>query len=172
MRGSRLLRERTAALHQRVDARVRAVLEREAGREAFLRASADVVIPWEEELRRFEWPERALIAQRLIKTAWLMQDLGDYDPSGRRAHAASRSEAWGALYVMEGSTLGASAIRRILPAPRSRYLEGYGDRTRSMWTAMQAALDDELQGDEAQEAAVRGAERVFEQFAEALERHG
>lgn len=169
---SRLLRERTAPLHERVDAHVRAMLEHADSREAFLRASADVVMPWEEELRRFTWPESAHIDERLIKTAWLKEDLGDYDPAGPRALAANRSEAWGALYVMEGSTLGATAIRRILPAPPSRYLQGYGDRTRSMWTAMQAALDAEVRGDEAHDAAVRAAERVFGQFEEALRRHG
>jgi len=169
---SRLLRASTSAHHARVDERVRAVLTRgEAGRAAFLRASADVVVPWERELRRFAWPKRTRIEERLRKSAWLESDLGSLPEPRVIARAEEQAEAWGALYVLEGATLGASSIKRILPGGTARYLEGYGAETRAMWAAMQAALDEEVAGD-AQEPCVRGAQRVFSHFEEALGRHG
>ncbi|HYR28233.1 MAG TPA: biliverdin-producing heme oxygenase, partial [Thermoanaerobaculia bacterium] len=107
----------------------------------------------------------------LRKSSWLENDLGSLPEPRVIARVADQAEAWGALYVLEGATLGASAIERIIPGGTARYLEGYGAETRTMWAAMQAALDEEVAG-EAQDACVRGAQRVFSHFEEALAHHG
>lgn len=60
----------------------------------------------------------------------------------------SPSQAMGALYVLEGATLGAQIIRRHLQATLdvdagsgAAFFVGYGDRTRDMWTLFGGHVD-------------------------------
>ena len=80
----------------------------------------------------------------------------------------SIDEAWGCLYVLEGSTLGGQIIQRTL-APRLeltrdkglRFLVAYAEQTGSSWKAFCAALaaHDEQGCDS--DAAIRGAAQTF-----------
>lgn len=53
----------------------------------------------------------------------------------------------GVSYVLEGATLGGAALRPLLSrrlgleARALRYLDGYGDQTRSMWARFTASID-------------------------------
>ena len=79
------------------------------------------------------------------------------------------AHALGALYVLEGSTLGSRFILRDLEtrigaqiAGATRFLGGRGEAVRPMWQSFKAALDNfgrekpDLRAD-----VVTGAERVF-----------
>jgi heme oxygenase (biliverdin-IX-beta and delta-forming) len=167
---SRILRERTADEHDRLDAQVRTILSSgEAGCRRFLSASRRVVVPWEDELRRFPWPDDLQIARRLQKARWLDEDLA---PAAAEepltAGAANEAEAWGALYVFEGSTLGASVIRTLPGCDGFRYLQGYGSETPAMWARMRAGMDQAVRTPAELDGCVLSAKRVFTQFAEAL----
>ena len=81
---------------------------------------------------------------------------------------ASRAEALGFLYVLEGSTLGGQVIRkRLLKLGRSldglSFLDPYGPATGERWKAFLAVLDRECPPSrpEAGRAAARGGVRGF-----------
>jgi heme oxygenase len=168
-RPSLILREATAEAHARVDALVRPHLDRGVeGCRVFLGVAQSIVVPWERELVRFAWPARLRIDERLRKTEWLAEDLGGMVASERIARAGNQAEAWGALYVFEGSTLGSTMIARMFHGTTFRYLRGYGTETQAMWSSMKAALDDALQSEQERNDAARAARGVFAQFEEAL----
>ena len=168
MKASSTLRSSTADLHERVDARVRRFLANGVeGCRDFLRVSRDIVVPWEQELRRFSWPEELRVRDRLCKSDWLEEDVGPFQAEGVFAHAASSAEAWGALYVFEGSTLGAAIIARLVGGT-FRYLEGYGAETEAMWSSMKVILDDAIRSEEDLVGSVTAARRVFAQFEKEL----
>jgi heme oxygenase (biliverdin-IX-beta and delta-forming) len=80
-----------------------------------------------------------------------------------------RAEAFGALYVMEGSTLGGRVIGRNLerclgPACQgaATYFNGYGRQTNRMWQEFLVVLNA-MPGEDA-EAAARGATATFERL--------
>lgn len=79
---------------------------------------------------------------------------------------ASRAEALGLLYVVEGSALGGRMILRMLAErgvhdPALRFLDPYGERTGALWRGFLAVLARETVSGERAEAAVRGACRGF-----------
>ena len=169
MKASSILRSSTADLHERVDARVRRFLENGVeGCRDFLRLSRNVVVPWEKELRRFSWPEELRVKDRLCKSEWLEEDVGPFQAGRITAYAANPAEAWGALYVFEGSTLGAVVIARLVGDATFRYLAGYGAGTEAMWSSMKVLLDDAIRSEEDLAGSVTAARRVFAQFEKEL----
>jgi heme oxygenase len=169
MGASAVLRASTAEDHERVDASVSGYLDRGlAGCRGFLRVAQRIVVPWESELWRFVWPAELQARIRLGKSSWLEEDLGELRTPGVTAHAATAGEAWGALYVFEGSTMGSMVMAKRFERGTFRYLDGYGAQTHAMWSSMKAMLDGELTEEAALAEAVRGARRVFAQFAEEL----
>ncbi len=88
----------------------------------------------------------------------------------------SLAQAWGAFYLLEGSTLGGQMItkmlRRQLPeaAQQLAYFEGYGAQTGSMWKTFKKHLDifGEAQP-AAQDAVVAYARGAFTGFQQALQ---
>jgi heme oxygenase len=168
VKASSTLRSSTADLHERVDSRVRRFLANGVeGCRDFLRVSRDIVVPWEQELRRFSWPEELRVNDRLRKSEWLEEDVGPLQAARVSAHAANAAEAWGALYVFEGSTLGAAVMARLVGST-FRYLEGYGAETEAMWSSMKVILDDAIRSEEDLAGSVTAARRVFAQFEKEL----
>ena len=169
VQASSILRSSTADLHERVDSRVRRFLENGVeGCRDFLRVSRDIVVPWEQELRRFSWPEELRVKERLCKSDWLEEDVGPFQAGRVSAHAANAAEAWGALYVFEGSTLGAVVMATLVEDATFRYLQGYGADTAAMWSSMKVILDDAIRSEEDLAGCVTGARRVFAQFEKEL----
>lgn len=85
---------------------------------------------------------------------------------------ATRAEAVGAMYVLEGSTLGGQVIVQSLRArlpnvqPEAfRFFSGYGERTREMWAQFSAAAREALRSADDVEAAVVSARKTFAAFA-------
>jgi heme oxygenase len=88
-----------------------------------------------------------------------------------RGDAGERDAAFlGAMYVMEGSTLGGQYIARqvektlgLAPGRGDAYFRGYGDETGPMWRAFKAVLAEVPERHS--ELVVRSAKRVFAFFA-------
>lgn len=84
-------------------------------------------------------------ATRLGRTGWIASDLLDLglpldDRPARVPALDGRAAGLGALYVIEGSTLGLQSIRRRLATAghpgwvlESRFVRGYGDATAARW---------------------------------------
>jgi heme oxygenase len=84
-----------------------------------------------------------------------------------RAMGADEARLLGALYVLEGSTLGSAFL---LPAVRAslgldvdgtRYYAGYGSAARPRWAAFSARMDAALEGESATASAIEGARAAF-----------
>ena len=81
------------------------------------------------------------------------------------------AERLGALYVLEGSTMGgvqiARALRAVIDEPDGagrRFFLGYGDRHGAMWRAFLAQLEQLAEDPEQAERATLAAVDAFEQF--------
>jgi heme oxygenase len=169
---SQVLRERTAAGHEAVDRVAEVVLRRGGGLRLFLTALREVIVPRERMLKSLSWPAGLREDLRFRKEEWLAADLGPSDAVSRIV-SVSRPEAWGMLYVMEGSTLGATFIRRMDSSfETSRYLAGYGVDTGRMWTEFRTTLNAALRLPEDVSFAAAAACREFEAYEERLRFYG
>lgn len=168
------LRHHTRTSHQRVELLVR-VMETPLSHAQYLRVlrqMAAYVLPLERELVTHPLPESFDLVARLRGPAlerdfaWFGQsvphDLPVLPALPTTAHAA------GALYVLEGSTLGGQIIARHLHAQLgltadagAAFFSGYGPRTAIMWRSFCAALTDYEQQTGATTAILEGAERTF-----------
>jgi heme oxygenase len=76
--------------------------------------------------------------------------------------------AWGALYVIEGMTLGGRVIRRRvldrIGAAPARYLAGHGDLTRPMWRELGRLADVHVRTEQEIRAAEQLAAATFAAF--------
>lgn len=125
----------------------------------------------------------AEFAQPRRKLHLLERDLGHFgmEPDAIAAlprfavgsHFEDRSAIVGALYVIEGSTLGgqviAQYVRRVLGTPDASggcaYFESYGKRrTGPMWASFRAFLDQSVEESEA-DGVIAGARRTFDGLA-------
>jgi heme oxygenase len=77
----------------------------------------------------------------------------------------------GAMYVIEGSTLGGQYIARhvehalgLFPGNGDAYFRGFGDRTGSMWREFQDALEQVNDGDA--DIVINSAKKMFSMFGE------
>jgi heme oxygenase len=109
-----------------------------------------------------------LLAQDLLVLGASAAELLDLPRCRALPATPSLAEAWGCLYVLEGSTLGGQVIQRTLgprlslsPGAGLRFLCGYGERTGSTWKEFAAALGrfEQRGGDGA--AVLRGAAETF-----------
>lgn len=93
-----------------------------------------------------------------------IDNLPDYD---------ELSEILGALYVIEGSTLGGQVITTHLqklgvPQEARNYFSGYGPLTGKMWKQFQAELSHQVKAPEQIEKSVRAARQTFSRLHEWL----
>jgi heme oxygenase len=82
-----------------------------------------------------------------------------------------KADFLGAMYVIEGSTLGGQYIARhveetlgLAPGIGDSYFRGYGDRTGSMWREFQKVLE-EVHEEEA-DVVIAAAKKMFSTFGE------
>lgn len=149
------LRASTASLHARVDAYMGGLLRQaDGGYEQFLTATARAVLPLERALCEAgvseilqDWPQRARADALLADLATL--SLPEPDPSAGYHDPGLRDEAYmlGALYVLEGSRLGARVLLGMLEnAPpvhashRARRYLAHGQGL-SLWQTFLARLE-------------------------------
>lgn len=172
-----LLRNETSDLHAAVDRGFSLLLTAGLdGYRSFLRATAAAVLPLEHALATAgvadllaDWPERA-------RSAALLADLAavGIDEPEIPALSGWRDEAglFGALYVLEGSRLGARVLRQRLSAadvPRLAGITQYlcHGEDRPLWPRFLACLEASPAVRRAPAAAVAGARAAFVLFAQA-----
>lgn len=174
------LRAATDALHRATE-RQFALERRFASRAAYrdlLAALYGFHVPLEAALRSIDWGTGAGLAARLCKSQWLADDLsalGLADAAisalprcGELPALPSRSAGFGALYVVEGATLGGQLIVKQLqqrlgigPGTGGYFFASYGSQIGPMWRAFVAALDTHDADHAAVERAARATFRAF-----------
>jgi len=161
------LRSATSVHHQRVDAVFSvAILDDRRSYGAFLLAQAAAHLPVEEALERdgindiiADWADR----RRGDRLAADLLDLGIAQPARVALPAFDGKEALlGALYVLEGSRLGGTILKRSVPPDfPARFLGGVNS---AAWQSLIVALDGHLDTDAKRASAINAAHRVFELF--------
>ena len=181
---ARLKRE-TAPLHAELDAMVAPMLAERAQYRTLLGGLRDAYAVIERELARHAAELVRVgydVAQR-AKVCWLEDDLialSEFEPSARRTSymLPNASAAFGAVYVVEGATLGGQVIaRQVIPAfalsPERgcHFFSGYGAETGERWRETRDAIVAHLAstGDlGAANATIAGATMTFSLIGAAL----
>ena len=179
-----LLRERTGALHERVE-RSTDLLSRCRGVATYRKCLGQMLgfyRPFEEALAGFDWSSLSLDYSERRKAAWLRADLralgmpvceiNDLPDCQNLPRPMSLAGAIGCLYVLEGATLGGQIISRHVHQQLSvgednggSFFCAYGTRLGPMWKAFRDAASLYC-GDKADRLhdATRNALATFEAF--------
>ncbi len=168
------LRAATAANHARVDeVYSSAALDDRTAYGRFLSAQAAAHLAVEDALSRSgveafvpDWPERrrgdALRAD--------LAELGLDVPQPMASPIFAEQPAMlGALYVLEGSRLGGTLLKRSVPTGLPTRFLGGADS--SAWRALLTQLDEHLDEASKREAAIEAARQVFVLFEDSGRRH-
>lgn len=117
-----------------------------------------ITLPLEESLSRIDWRDSGIVIADRRKLSWLIADLDDLGMTAPALAALERcrdlprlddpASGLGALYVLEGATLGGQVILRSLPpllgiSPLfgGRFFASYGKAIGAMWQDYLAALE-------------------------------
>ena len=136
-----------------------------------------IVAAWEEQASRSapEWLQPTLAAR--ARSGMLASDLAVFGetPSSDRASLPPFAEIdslLGAMYVMEGSTLGGQYIARHVektfgfePGQGNAFFLGHGTQTGSMWKEFCSMLETRVPEDKAEDVVV-SAKTMFAAFSE------
>jgi heme oxygenase len=84
-------------------------------------------------------------------------------------------EALGALYVIEGSTLGGKIINKMMQQQLGSdkgmsFFSGYGDNTEQMWDTFKQALNNQVENPEQEAVVIAAANETFLKFGEWFEK--
>lgn len=121
-----------------------------------------------------EWEELGCeIKARLGKLEKIENDLKYFNASVRkpapRIVIGDFAQALGAMYVIEGSTLGGQVISKFLanrfgyvPESGAQYFSGYGPETGKMWVSFKAVIARAETAGVDQDRVVEGAARAFD----------
>lgn len=118
-------------------------------------------------------------SERRRKTAALARDLEDLGSeiaakaSGTALPAINiHLQALGALYVIEGSTLGGTIISKMMQQQLNltggglSFFSGYGEHTTRMWDTFKEILDQQAQNPEQEAVVIAAANETFLKFGE------
>ncbi|QXV66434.1 biliverdin-producing heme oxygenase [Mucilaginibacter sp. 21P] len=84
----------------------------------------------------------------------------------------SHLEALGALYVIEGSTLGGKIISKMMEQQLGlngnglSFFSGYGDRTEEMWNIFKEKMDAQAENPEQEAVVIAAANETFSKFGD------
>jgi heme oxygenase (biliverdin-IX-beta and delta-forming) len=134
--------------------------------------------PLEHQLSSFAWEQAGVDFAARRKSAWLRHDLAclgmgdaaqaDLPRCTQLPRPSSMAAALGAMYVLEGATLGGQVILRMidknlqLSAPRGAgFHAGYGPHNGSMWLSFKAAATRQLDNSARIDEAVHTARETF-----------
>ena len=173
------LKEQTAVEHDRVEQSlpVMSVALDAATYIRTLQRLHGFVLGWERWASQSACPEIQRLLRSRRRSELLLADLLHFSacaPSetyeGPRLSPASLPQVLGAMYVMEGSTLGGQYIARhvesvlaLSPGKGDAFFRGYGDATGSMWREIKTALT--ALPDDSEEEVIRAARTLFQDFA-------
>lgn len=183
------LREATTDLHKRVETSVdfrRSFASRDAY-EHLLQRLYGFYSPFERTIEVWDVPKLRLELASRRKSPLLEADLRvtGATPGSTASFAGcsglpvirSHANAIGALYVVEGATLGGEVIARILEkqlgvtaAAGGSFFASYGTRVREMWAVFGEAATRYCDTDAKCDQAVDGAVATFESFARWMHR--
>lgn len=141
-----------------------------------------IYFPLEQLLDRVNWMDSGIVFSARRKVHWLEADLvhfglqpaalGDLDLCRNLPRLDDMVSGLGALYVLEGSTLGGQVILRNLrpqlglsPETGGRFFSSYGADVGAMWRGFLAVLEQHGGEAAAEQAIVRGAVETFSAFA-------
>jgi len=174
---ARLKRE-TAPLHAELDAMVAPMLAKRSRYRTLLAGLRDAYGDIERELATHaaQLERAAYLLPGRTKLHWLEEDLtalGGSEPSATQTSfaLADSSAAFGAIYVVEGATLGGQVIARqvipslaLSPDRGCRFFTGYGVETGARWRETRDAIAAHLASTAARDAAeqtIAGASMTF-----------
>ena len=90
----------------------------------------------------------------------------------------NRLQAFGALYVIEGSTLGGQVIVKMLERQMTTnrksgftFFNGYGEETAKRWTSFKNLLDEQVRDETEARQILEAADVTFEKFKVMFEKH-
>lgn len=173
------LKAQTADQHSRIESKL-SIFSRIQSREDYARLLEHLwgyYSPKEASLKSLDWEKAAIDFSQRIKSPWLASDLKNLSrPTGalpvmqQVQPPKNLCEAMGALYVLEGATLGGQFIVRHLRAQNwsgeaIRFYTGYDEHTGEMWTQFRKAANVHCTQEEQMEDAVNGAMATFDEFA-------
>ena len=151
-------------------------LQSQEGYRSLLGAFYGFVAPLEARLAQFRWEVLNLRFDKRRKAGLLERDLLTLgiDPAtlpqcDELPELGNLEEACGALYVMEGSTLGGQHISRVarqagLTESAIHYFQSYGPRVAEMWKELGEALNAFAETGERSPQLVEGARKTFRAF--------
>ena len=146
-----------------------------------LQALARVHGAFEQSFARFDWTQLGIDIEERKRMRWLAEDLTalaatiEY-PAPLTAAPENLFEALGALYVLEGSTLGgrivfeqATALSGITGWHGARFFYGHGQRTGRLWRDFLDVLNRSASARSAEADCIElGAVRAYAEFVARL----
>lgn len=181
----KILKEETSALHDQVEEAMNSqrIMESNFSRDEYvvllqkLRAAHMALEPAVLEFDNIRNHPELNARQRLSKLEALNTDLAQLnaEPNPQQVKLAQLDniyEAWGALYVLEGSSLGGAMILKQLktndklPADGFSFYGYYNTDTGKIWSdfknAIRAAVD--VKDEDAKESTLEGARKAYQTF--------
>lgn len=116
------------------------------------------------------------------KTEWIEEDINYFQPSYSVIPTCPAipeiykdSQAVGALYVIEGSTLGGQVICRMVsqrlgisPEKGFKFFSGYGDTTAEMWGDFKKYVNSRNWTEKEEDEVIDAANQTFDSFKQSL----
>lgn len=174
------LRAETAPVHERLEARLAAsgLSGRLEDYGPMLAAFLSFYRPIESALLKLDWKTHDLDIFQRLKTDWLISDLGTLGVSVNAIvdwphipQLTSATEGLGALYVLEGASLGGRVIsgrlQRSFGIGRlngGRFFASYGDRVGEMWRSFLMVLEKAARVESTAQTIERFAVKTFDSF--------
>lgn len=138
------------------------------GLEEKLETVGDLNVP-DHQLRR----KKEAIADDILS---LDGSLPELTPEQHLPKIENKLQALGALYVMEGSTLGGIYISKMIAKQLNiqdgislSFFEGYGEKTEDMWNSFRSSLDGQVIKSEEQTLVIQAANQTFLKFKDWIE---
>lgn len=173
------LRQQTASAHQALEkdlvARIKSIYTK-AQYDDLLKLMYGYYAAMEKVLEKYLSSDISINFAGRRKSAWLIDDLGlsgkknDLVQCEELPRVGSARSALGAMYVLEGSTLGGQIIAKMIRQQlqsddplRLSFFQSYGANTPSMWARFKQVLDKPFETHERQ-AIITAANETFISF--------
>lgn len=138
------------------------------GLEKKVETVGDLNLP-DHHLRR----KKEAIAEDILSLDGILPGL---TPDQHLPEIANKLHALGALYVMEGSTLGGLYISKMIAKQLNlqdgkslSFFDGYGEQTENMWNAFKSTLNEQVVRSEDQAVVIQAANDTFTKFKSWIE---
>lgn len=140
----------------------------------------------EEKINRFISPDLLADYDERRKAQSLRADITALDgpvpqlaPENDTPAITDSLQAFGALYVIEGSTLGGQIISKMMARQLNindskglSFFNSYGDQTETKWAAFKDVLNHQAKTDDDAERVIEAADATFLKFNSWFEKHG